>query len=482
MPRYLQAPKSLAPSLPKAFEKSAITNRALALKTFTPRFLYIINEVRRLKNEKTMAIERPEAAALRREVAAKFDAGLPAKELAVWEKRTRDHDAAQVHILDSIIEVLRNDPSLSFEAVAAKTTPPNWISGEGIRKLFVSLKYSKYMERIIPLLTRKQMRDAVTFSKHLRSNWGRGAGKYLLIHFDEKWFYGMLVRFAKACEILGLSKRQLFARHKLHIPKVMIMVLTGFAFEDNYLNGGIGVKLGCLRIQGVRIAQREVNETVVHWDGSITRPNEAKGGKKIRSMGETYPTGCAITGSNVGTSSAPKFSLKRCFARCFEQVEQIVAPSGLLPGYKPVWQGDRAGPHEEGQFTKWAKAECARRSWLWEPQSPNSPGLNAQDLMTFPLMSRRHSTFCRENARAAPDSETNIMKNVDKVWAELSSADIAKAHILAFEVAKKRIAARGGNGFLNGKLHSGIRETFRETDTGLVRKDGKVLGPPGAGS
>lgn len=395
--------------------------------------MYIKNELQRLKNEKTMAIERSEAAALRRDVAAKFDAGLPAEELAVWKKRKRDHDAAQFHILDSIIEVLRNDPSLSFEAVAAKTTPPNWISGEGIRKLFVSLKYSKYMERIIPLLTRKQMRDAVTFSKHLRSNWGRGAGKY-------------------------------------------------FAFEDNYLNGGIGVKLGCLRIQGVRIAQREVNETVVHWDGSITRPNEAKGGKKIRSRGETYPTGCAITGSNVGTSSAPKFSLKRCFARCFEQVDQIVAPSGILPGYKPVWQGDRAGPHEEGQFTKWAREECARRSWLWEPQSPNSPGLNAQDLMTFPLMSRRHSTFCRENARAAPDSETNIMKNVDKVWAELSSADIAKAHILAFEVAKKRIAARGGNGFLNGKLHSGIRETFRETDTGLVRKDGKVLGPPGAGS
>jgi len=46
------------------------------------------------------------------------------------------------------------------------------------------------------------------FSHRFRNNWGMGSRKYLLIDFDEKWMWGLVVRrFAKSCVKLGLVKK-----------------------------------------------------------------------------------------------------------------------------------------------------------------------------------------------------------------------------------------------------------------------------------
>ena len=71
-----------------------------------------------------------------------------------------------------------------------------------------------------------------------------GGGKYLLIEFDEKWMWGLVVRrYAKSCSKLGLNKEYFKAYHRNHINKVMMIAFTAFAFEDNIENGGEVIKL-----------------------------------------------------------------------------------------------------------------------------------------------------------------------------------------------------------------------------------------------
>jgi hypothetical protein len=98
----------------------------------------------------------------------------------------------------------------------------------------------------------------MTFLKHFHNNWGLGPGEYLLIMYDEKWFWGMVCRKgAKACEELGIDAQTMRAYHKSHINKTMGTVITGFAFEDNIENGGEAMKLGFHQAQSHKIADKE---------------------------------------------------------------------------------------------------------------------------------------------------------------------------------------------------------------------------------
>jgi hypothetical protein len=44
--------------------------------------------------------------------------------------------------------------------------------------------------------------------------------------------------------------------HKNHIDKVMCLAITGYAYENNIENGGIGLKLGFYRCEAAKIAKR----------------------------------------------------------------------------------------------------------------------------------------------------------------------------------------------------------------------------------
>jgi hypothetical protein len=110
----------------------------------------------------------------------------------------------------------------------------------------------------------------MTFSKHFRNNWGLGPGKYLLIMYDEKWFWGMVCRKgAKACEELGIDAQTMRAYHKNHINKTMGTAITGFAFEDNIENGGEAMKLGFHRAQSRKIADKEQRKGVRQPNGRM---------------------------------------------------------------------------------------------------------------------------------------------------------------------------------------------------------------------
>jgi hypothetical protein len=110
--------------------------------------------------------------------------------------------------------------------------------------------YKLYAERVIPLLTDAQKESHFEFSKHFRNNWGLVKGKYMLIHYEEKWFWGHVIRKgAWACEELGIDPHTFEAYHKSHINKTMGVAFVAFAFEDSVENGGKAVKLDFLRCQ-----------------------------------------------------------------------------------------------------------------------------------------------------------------------------------------------------------------------------------------
>ena len=99
------------------------------------------------------------------------------------------------------------------------------------------------MERVIPLLSTEQKR------KH--SNWGLGNGKSLLAQYDEKWFWGLVMR-KTAKSFDELDAATIKACHKSHISKVMAIAVITFAFTDNIENGGDAINLHSLDVRVIK--------------------------------------------------------------------------------------------------------------------------------------------------------------------------------------------------------------------------------------
>jgi len=121
-----------------------------------------------------------------------------------------------------------------------------------------------------------------------------GSGKYLLIEFDEKWMWGLVVRsHTKCCPKLGLNTKYFKAYRKNHINKVMMMAITAFAFMDGIENGEEAVKLGIFRAQSYKVAEKEVQEPARQADGSSKQTGPIK-----RKRDNLYLIDCAVTSRN----------------------------------------------------------------------------------------------------------------------------------------------------------------------------------------
>ena len=186
-----------------------------------------------------------------------------------------------------------------------------------------------YAERIIPLLTTHQMEKHLVFARKFRNNWGLGGGKFLLIMFDEKWFWGLVLRsYAKQVAELGIDPRSFSAYHRNHINKCMVVAVTAMAFIDSIENGGIAFKLGLFRAQAHKIARQMVREAVRQADGRIKYC-----GPVVRKKDDLYLVDCAVTGCSHGTLDNPKFPLKALFEnKMFPDVEVLVGPGGKFEG------------------------------------------------------------------------------------------------------------------------------------------------------
>ena len=390
---------------------------------------------------------------------------LPDKEKEMWGAIARAKISRQANVRDDIICSLRSNPSKSFEQVA--TDIGNWCSASTIHHWMDGIGYCKYVEQTLPLLTKVQMKKHVAFSKHLRSNWGLPRRKTLWVHYDEKWFYGLVCRaMAKKCEALGIEKTHTYLYHKNHVEKVMAVAFTGFAFDRNIENGGEGIMLGFYRVQGARVAKKRVRESSrddegnLHYDGPIRREK-----------GDAYLIDCTVTGSDHGTSDKPKFALLELFRdHVFPEIMELVRPGGKYDGYTVVIQGDNAGPHQDGTFFNGVTDFCHDHGWHWEPQAPQMPHMNNLDLAVFPCMSKRHSNLLKNYSnKMAPPEE--IWKAANEVWANLESCTIARGFVLANRIAETVIACKGSNEFLQkAEFHSNVRKDFQDTPTGVKKR------------
>ena len=93
------------------------------------------------------------------------------------------------------------------------------------------------------MLSEAQWKPHLDFASCFLMNWNLGPGKYLLVMYDEKWFWGLVIRrYAKACKELGIEQHNYSACHKNHINKVMAIAFTAFTFVDTVENGGVAEK------------------------------------------------------------------------------------------------------------------------------------------------------------------------------------------------------------------------------------------------
>ena len=397
-----------------------------------------------------------------REIAGIEFSSLPDKEKVHWEAIARSHLERQHSISSDIMRILKNNPSISYHGIAMAIG--EWCSAPTIQRWVTSKAgYKMYKERVIPYLSSEQCKKQLSFAKRFVNNWDRGPGKYLLIHYDEKWFWGLLLRnTAKWFE--GVEKDVKKFYHKCHVTKTMGIAVVGIGFQDTLENGGEGVKILFQRAQSAKVAQRLARN---------------KNGDILRRKGDVYWVDCNVTGSSHGTCKDPKFPLIEFFRHSlFPAIESLIGPEGNFHGYTPVIQGDNAGPHIDATLSKFVRDFCTSKGWLWEPQGPQMPHINVLDLAVFPAMSRRHCSEARRLHGVRVLREDDIWTTAVNVWKDLPLGKIANSFVLARRIAQKIIFSKGQNEFLankDGTIASGIRRDFIQTENGNARKDGIVM-------
>ena len=453
---------------------TVIDNYRLAETFFTAKYLFVSNKMKEQAADLD-TIDRKTYLARQSDTRSEFDK-LSKETKEIWEQRRKAHLRKWSTIKDTLMRELRKNNSICYKRLASKID--YWCSDSTIRKWVQSRQgYNLYMERVIPLLNDEQKRKHLECAKRIRTNWGLGEGKYLWIHYDEKWFWGLVLR-KNAKSFWDLDPNTIKAYHKSHISKVMGICTLGFAFVDNVENGGTGIKIDLSRCQSNKVAgrkqraaRRDQETGRIVYDGEI-----------LRQKGDLYLVDCNVTGSTCGTSDDPKFALLSYFHELvFEAVKDLVKVGGKFEGYLPVFQGDNAGPHQDAKYKKGVEEYCEREGWKWISQGPQMPHVNVYDLSVFPNMSKRHTQLSRDHHGTHVLKEDQIWKAAEEVFKELPSCKIASGFIQAYRLAERIIQHRGDNTFLSGSsggIRTGVSKDFQQTKTGLVRKDGRVIFAP----
>ena len=192
----------------------------MASDRFTPAYLYALNKCR------LDAINDPSSVTTteywQRHIRARNEFVNENDEVKdLWQMKSRQHIHRQPHIAELIISALEKNPRRSW--MGLESDIDNWCGATTIRKwLTTTESFSYYAERILPNLLSHQKVKHKEFAERFRMNWGLGAGKYLLIEFDEKWMWGLVVRrYAKSCKKLGLNKKYF----KAFVLMLLVMLL-----------------------------------------------------------------------------------------------------------------------------------------------------------------------------------------------------------------------------------------------------------------
>ena len=95
------------------------------------------------------------------------------------------------------------------------------------------------------------------------------------------------------------------------------------------------------------------------------------------------------------------------------------------------------------------------------------PYTNALDLALFPAMSKRHS----EKLQLYNNSEATKQRTWEvatQVWNATTSAEVARAFVLAYRIMGKIIEEEGNNQWLgDGTPHCNVRKDYCDTNYGI---------------
>ncbi|KAL3910874.1 MAG: hypothetical protein SGARI_001917 [Bacillariaceae sp.] len=453
------------------YTTSMIENYAVAETWFKPKACYIRDAMMvHGDNDDCMAYDNSIRIAKRKDYrvcANESWAMMNNVEKAQWEAFSRKQLLLQPHIRDRLVELMREKAEVSFRQLSEGID--HWCSAATINRWFNSFPDScQYVQRPLPLLTAKQRAKHSAFAKRYLNKWELPANqKVLLVHYDEKWFYGMVARCnAKMSMLLGVEKQYTHVFHKSHINKVMAVAFTGYAFDGNYEDGGHGLKLGLFRCNGARVAKKQVRQSRRDENDDLKYDGEI-----VRKKGDVYFVDCNVTGSDEGTSDKPKFSLKRLLDDVmFPYIAELVSRRGEYAGYLPVIQGDNAGPHQDKEFMDYVETQCNELGWKWEPQAPQMPHANNLDLAVFPSMSKHHSALLSGYNKSCEPSTDEIWKCAESVWESMPSATIAKGFMHGHRILQKVVEQNGCNNFLRTKdFHTGVGQDYRPTTKGIEK-------------
>ena len=96
-----------------------------------------------------------------------------------------------------------------------------------------------------------------------------------------------------------------------------------------------------------------------------------KGNAVKNTKGVPYLVDCAVTGTDVGTATKPRFPLKRlCEYTLIPAIALLVDEGGPCEGAVVVIQQDNAGPHIEDGYRTWMLDQCDLLGWMYEPHAP----------------------------------------------------------------------------------------------------------------
>ena len=416
-----------------------------AEKHFTPKNVYGMYQRHKLTHDGSSA----------KLAAGELDRGwaaLSPEQVSHYEDLSELFLAAQPSIVEKIVHALLENWNSSWQALADKlkvTGNMNYCTAKTVRNFVQQFDgFKTYRERVVPALSPQQKMAHVEHAKKVKNRWNRTwekGQKFLFIHYDEKWFYGLVLRArAKMCPELGVPRQQRTAKNMHHINKVMAIATVGYYFTDEMRNGGEGILLSMYRSQKAKIAKKTQYPRVRRPDG--TWYYDKSNGPLYR-KGDPVMCDTVCVGSPKGTPSDPKFDLQTMWIlNIFPLIEALVGDGGRCEGAQVVIQGDGAGPHRERAYAKRMTDECKERGWIWDTQAPHMPHSNVLDLYIFPAMSKNHDK--ERNSHSSMLSKEQIWENAEAVWNKITSQEIAKAFlvldgVLDKVIKKKRRSQRG---------------------------------------
>ena len=180
--------------------------------------------------------------------------------------------------------------------------------------------------------------------------------KFVMVHMDEKWFYGLVSRyFCKSLTSIGLMPQNSYVHHKNHIDKYMYVVVTACVLNDNdFEKGGKAERVSCIRVGKYVEAKKDTYKRVYRENGTYHYPKIKE--NRLRVKGNQYFKSFELKGSKEGSKKHPKVSLLKLYEEhIIPDIESKIVQKYSENGkYKIVIvkQEDGAGLHTDKEYLR----------------------------------------------------------------------------------------------------------------------------------